>query len=133
MKSKHPDNFPVLDLIAKFRFKSPGSISFGLGTESDTLDFPDEGISFSVGRGGVFNVVGSVDVHYPCEGHIKVRMCALLPARYHHWEQMKEFIERVFAVLAIPADETYEAEFVSVDRHTCIEQPVDRHGMTDRI
>lgn len=132
MKSEHPDKFPVLDLIAMFRFKSPGSISFDLGTRSDTL-VSDEGVSFPVGPGGVFKVAGSVDVHYPCEDHIKVRMCVPLPARYHQWERMNALVERMLAVLTIPADETYEAHFVSADRHASIEQPVDRHGMTDRI
>ena len=40
------DRFPVLDLIASFQFKSPGSVSFDLGTESDTLhfNFPDSSV-----------------------------------------------------------------------------------------
>jgi hypothetical protein len=37
---EHGDRFPVLDLVTAFRFKSPGSVSFDLGTEGDTLHFP---------------------------------------------------------------------------------------------
>ncbi len=127
------DRFPVLDLIASFRFKSPGSVSFDLGTEGDTLDFPSDGVSIPVGPRGVFNVIGWVDVHHPCEGHIKARLRVLLPARYHQWEQMKELVGRMFSALGIPADETYEADFVSADRQTGIEQATDRNGLTDRL
>jgi hypothetical protein len=63
---EHGDRFLVLDLTASFSFKSPGSISFDLGTLSD----------------GMFSVIGWVDVHHPCEGHIKAKFRVLLPARY---------------------------------------------------
>jgi hypothetical protein len=128
---KHGDRFPVLDLLARFAFKSPGSISFHLGTESDTLSLGGETIA--VHPGCVFNVIGWVDVHHPCEGHIKARLRVLLPARYHGWEQMRLLVEQVFSALGIPADETYEAHFVSADRQTGLEQATDRDGKTDRL
>ncbi|HEV3080805.1 MAG TPA: hypothetical protein VGY66_13535 [Gemmataceae bacterium] len=111
------DRFPILDLVASFAFKSPGSVSFELGSESD----------------GIFDVIGCVDVHHPCEGHIKAQLRVLLPARYHSWEQMRELVERVLSALGIPADETYEASFVSADQQTGIVQATDREGMTDRL
>ena len=114
---EHGDRFAVLDLLASFAFKSSGSVSFDLGTEG----------------GGVFNVVGWVDVHHPCEGHIKARFRVLLPARYHALEQMPDFVQQMFSALGIPPDETYEAEFVSAHHRTGIEQVTDRDGGTDRL
>src|SRR4029079_11451438 len=93
---EHGDRFTVLDLLASFAFKSSGSVSFDLGTDC-----------------GVFKLVGWVDVHHPCEGHIKARFRVLLPARYHGPEQMRDFVQQMFSALGIPADETYEVEFVS--------------------
>src|SRR5580765_3676013 len=101
---EHGDRIAVLDLLASFAFKSPCSVSFDLGTDG----------------GGVFNVVGWVDVHHPCEGHIKARFRVLLPARYHAWAQMRDFVQQMFTALGIPTDETYEAEFVSADHRTQI-------------
>ena len=77
--------------------------------------------------------MSSVDVHHPCEGHIKARLRVLLPARYHGWEKMRELVERMFAALGIPADETYEASFASAEQQTGIEQATDRDGLTDRL
>lgn len=131
--NEHGDGFLVLDMIASFRFKSAGSVSFALGTYGDVLNFPAEGVSIHIGPGGVFNGIGWLDLHYPCEGHIKAIFRVLLPARYHSWEQMHELVERVFSVLGIAADETYEASFVSAEQETGIVQAKDRDGMTDRF
>ena len=126
------DRFAVLDLLASFAFKSPGSVSFDLGTDGDTL-FPSDSEPIYVGPGTVFNVIGWVEVHYPCEGHIKARFRVLLPSRDHVWGQMRDFVQQMFFALGIPADETYEAEFVSADQKARIEQATDRNGMTDRV
>lgn len=114
---EHGDRLAVLDLVASFAFKSPGSVSFDLGTE----------------EGGGFKVVGWVDVHHPCEGHLKARFRVVLPVRYHAPEPMQGFVRTMFSALGIPADETYEAEFVCAQHRTRIEQATDRDGGTDRI
>lgn len=108
------DRFAVLDLFASFAFKSSGSISFDLVTEDS-------------------RVIGWVDVHHPCVGHIKARFRVLLPARYHNSDQMLDFVQKLFMALGVPADETYEAEFLNADHRTQIEQSTDRDGGTDRI
>lgn len=130
---KHGDRFPILDLIALFNFKSPGSISFDLATDSDTLDFPSDEVSLPVEPGYVFNVIGRVDVHHPCEGHIKAQIRVLIPAQYHRPEQMKELVQQMLAALGIPADETFEASFAWAEQQTGIVQSTDRDGMTDRL
>ena len=126
------DQFAVLDLIASFNFKSASSISFLLGTESDKLLLND-GTSIQCGKGFVFKVVGSVDVHYPCDDHVKAKVRVELPDRYHSHDQMQQFVKQLFWELTIPADETYEAAFVSARCQTLIEQAIDRNGLTDRI
>jgi hypothetical protein len=125
--------FVLLDLIASLKFKSASSLSFQLGTKGDTLQLPDMDEPWVMGPGLVFTVMGWVDVHHPCEGHIKTRLRVCLPERYFEWQRMRDFVQRVFEQLGIPADETYEADFVAASKQMGIEQATDRHGMTDRL
>jgi hypothetical protein len=130
--------FQVLDLTARFAFKSETSISFDLGRYSDTLTLPSGDLSngdfvLNVGPGGVFVVTGRLDVHHPCEGHIKTQLRTVLPAEYHRFDQMKEFVATVFEALGIPSDETFESLFVSSEKQTGYENATDRDGMSDRI
>ena len=125
--------FPVVDLVASLSAKTETSISFNLGRYSDVLELPEDGTCISVGPRGVFNVIGWLDVHHPCHGHIKTNVRVVLPNEYLEWESMRDIVHQVFSALSIPADETYEASFVSPDQQTGIEQATDREGMTDRI
>jgi hypothetical protein len=131
------DRFPVLDVFATFAFKTGTSVSFELGRFSDTLRLPGgafgDDFSFKVGMCGVFRIVGRVDVHHPCEGHIKAQLHVVLPAEYHETERMERLVAEIFAALAIPADETFEALFVSPSQQTSCENATDREGMSDRI
>lgn len=126
---KHGDRIAVLDLFADFAFKSAGSVSFRLGLDDDHFDCPD-GTSLKC---KVFKVLGSIDVHYPCDDHIKVRFVVRLPTRYHTPEQLHELVQQVLRHLAIPADETFEADVSSYDVAARLEQAVDRNGLSDRI
>jgi hypothetical protein len=111
------DEIRLLDLAARCAFKSEGSISFDLG-------FNDEG----------FCVIGFVDLHYPCEGHIKVHLrVGVPPQHYREASDRLAFVRQLFGALAIPADETYEATFVDATESNAVVQPVDRAGMTDRF
>lgn len=125
--------FALLDLVAVLEFKSASSLSFRLGTKGDTLLLPDMDETWVMGAEIVFTVIGWVDVHHPCEGHIKTRFRACLPERYLEWKLMRESVQQLFEQLGIPADETYEADFVAALRQTRIEQATDRQGMTDRL
>ena len=78
-------------------------------------------------------VAGRVDVHHPCEGHIKTQFQVVLPAEYHPFERMQEFVATVFEALDIPSDETFEALFVSPEQQTGYENATDREGMSDRM
>jgi hypothetical protein len=124
-------NFPVLDLIASFDFKSSSSISFLLGRFGDMIRLTD--MDWPVGPGRVFEVVGQVIVHHPCEGHIKAQLLVLLPVEYHEIERMKELIRVVFVALAIPLDDTFDSLFVSPERQIGYMNDVDREGMSEWI
>lgn len=125
--------FVLLDLIAALDFRSVSSLSFQLGTKGDLLLSPGMEEPWAMGPGIVFTVIGWVDVHYPCEGHIKTQLRICLPEKYHQPEQMRELVQQLFQQLGIPDDETYEAHFVAASRQTGIEQATNRHGMTDRL
>ncbi len=113
----HPNGpqFAVLDLSAAFEFKAATSVGFHLGR--------------SVPR--AFFVVGRLEVHHPCDGHVKARLTVVLPEEYHPGERMLDLVRRVFAELDIPADETYEAHFIAPGRQSALFQHTDRNGVTD--
>jgi hypothetical protein len=125
--------FSLLDLIAKLEFKSESSLSFKLGTKGDTLLLPGMEEPWVTGPGIIFTLIGWVDIHYPCEEHVKAQLRICLPDKYHEHERMRDLVQQLFERLGIPADETYEAHFVAASRQTGIEQLRDRHGMTDRL
>ena len=135
--TKSNDEFSLLDLTAKVEFTSYSSISFDIGRLSNTLRLPTgengKEVVFSQERLFVFTVIGWIDVHHPCDGYIKTQLRIRMPAEYHPVDQMKFIIQRVFEVLDIPSDETYEAVFFTTDRITGIEQATNREGMTDRL
>jgi hypothetical protein len=135
--SKTNGQFSLLDLTAKVEFMSYSSLSFDIGRLSNTLRLPtdehDKEVGFSGERLFVSIVIGWIDVHHPCDGHIKTQLRIRLPAEYHLVDQMKSIIHRIFEVLDIPLDETYEAVFFTCDRITGIEQATNREGMTDRL
>ncbi len=130
--------FPILDLSARFSFRSATSISFDLGRYSDTLRLPAGGqfggdFVMKMRPGAVFTVAGRVDVHHPCEGHIVAQLHVVLPAEYHVFERMGEFVGTAFEALGIPSDETFEATFVGPERQTGYENATDREGRSDRM
>jgi hypothetical protein len=89
------DIFSLLDLTARFKFKTASSVSFSLERHSKSLCPTRQ--------------VGWIDVHYPCQNHIKLQIRISLPAEYHAADKLKTIVAEVFAATQIPADETYEA------------------------
>jgi hypothetical protein len=111
------DGFDVIaDLRADLEFKTSTSIGFQLHQEG--------------------YVRGWVEVHHPCDGHIKARIRGeLSPSRAPNLDNAtaRQILDKLFVALRIPQDETYEAEFVSsTDGVVYLEQCVDRDGLTDR-
>lgn len=111
--------FQVLGLTARVAFRSQTSISFDLGRWTT--------------KRSVFTHVGWIDVHHPCDGHIKAHLRIQIPAKYLAFDQMKSISDLILEALAIPSDETYEAMFFTSDHQHVIEQPIDRTGVTDRL
>jgi hypothetical protein len=113
----HPNGpkFAVLGLLAGFEFKTATGVGFHLGHS----------------RPPGFFVVGLLEVHHPCEGHVKARLTVVLPEEYRAWERMRDLVQQVFAELSIPADETYEARFVAPGRQSGLLQHTDRNRVTD--
>jgi hypothetical protein len=109
----------VLDMTARLEFSTPASKSFSLERQSGSL-CPNRQL-------------GWVEIHHPCDGHIKARIRASLPQEYHQPEKMKQIVEVLFVQAGIPADETYEAHFVSPSAEVAINRPMDRNGYSDRI
>ena len=113
------DAFTISGLTARVGFRSSSSISFELGLRSQS--------------GFTFSHVGWIDVHHPCDGHIKAQLRIKLPSQFHEPEQMESIIAKVFESLAIPPDETYETLCFFYERAMAIERATDREGGTDRI
>jgi hypothetical protein len=86
--------------------------------------------SFSVKMG---SSCGWVDVHFPCEGHIKVRIRGALPDDYLDASGVQQFVSELLRQLKIQKDETYEATFFKPTKVIEMGKSVNRDGMTDRI
>jgi hypothetical protein len=86
--------------------------------------------AFSV-KAGSFR--GWVDVHFPCEGHIKVRIRGALPDDYLKAPTIQQFVSELLAQLKIKSDETYEATFFKPTKVIEMGKSVNREAMTDRI
>jgi hypothetical protein len=77
--------------------------------------------------------IGAVQVHHPCDGHIKARIYVQLPKEYRDHHTLDRLRSQAFRALNIPLDETYELEFDSAEDGLKIAQPVNRDGITDRV
>ena len=129
--------FPVLDLKAKLAFRTAASASFDLGRDlaHSTISWGDSrpGEDITIDIGPVFEAAGRLDVHHPCDDHIKAHLLVTLPVEYHSRERMREFVATVFEALGIPADETYKVNYLSPKHGVCYIQPEDRDGVTDWV
>jgi hypothetical protein len=86
--------------------------------------------SFSVKVG---SLSGWVDVHFPCEGHIKVRIRGALPNDYLEASKLRQFVSDLLRQLQIQKNETCEATFFKPTKIIEIGKSVNRQGMADRI
>jgi hypothetical protein len=125
---KHGDEFAVLDLMARFQFKSASSLSFQLGkfVSRDSPRLPemgDEPWDWLLRGGAVFFAIGWLDVHHPCEPDRRLRLRVGLPDRYVHWESMRDLVPQVIAALGLPANVPYHVSLVGLSRQTSTEDP----------
>lgn len=135
---KHGDEFPVLDLVARFEFKSPSCLSFELGKSVDRHSprLPEmdggEPWDFLLESGVVFVVLGWLDIHYPCDGLHPLRLRVGLPDRYVCWESMRDLVPQVMVVVGLPADVPYHVDLAGLSEQTSTEDPPSGFESTTR-
>lgn len=133
---KHGEEFSVLDLVARFEFKTPGSLSFRLGKSVDRhsprlpeMELGEERIDgrdkwdFLLEAGSVFIVIGWLDVHHPCDGSHPLRLRVGLPDRYVSWESIRDLVPQVVAALGLPAGVPYHVDLAGLSQQTSTEGP----------
>ena len=76
-----------------------------------------------VGPGRVFDIVGWLDAHHPCEGFHRLLLRIGLPEPYVCWESMRDLVPQVKAALGLPAADSYRVSLVSLSRMTSTEEP----------
>lgn len=109
----------ILDMTASLAFQSTSSMSFSLSRQSESLCPARQ--------------LGWIDIHFPCEGHIKAQIRVVIPKEYHMPVKMAAITKAVMVIAGIPEDETYEATFVDAAAITVLSQPTNRQGITNRI
>jgi hypothetical protein len=122
------DEFPVLDLVARFHFRTPGSVSFRLGktVDRDSPRLPEMGgepWDLLLRAGPLFVGIGWLDAHHPCDGPHALRLRVGLPERYVSWESMRDLVPAVVAALGLPAGVPYQVFLSGLSRQTCMEEP----------
>jgi hypothetical protein len=106
-------------------------LNLTIGTLQLTSSFcTDSSISFDVKSGGRR---GWIDVHYPCQGHIKVQIRGALPEDWLESSKLNSVISAVRRELDIPEDETFEAIFFKPTKNIGVENSVNREGVTNGI
>jgi hypothetical protein len=129
---KQGDEFPILDLVARFEYKTSSSLSFELGKTVDRLsprppemECSDEQFEFATECGAVFVEIGWLDVHHPCEGSHPLRLRVGLPDRYVSSESMRDLVPQVKAALGLPADVPYQVDLAGLSQQTFTKEPWD--------
>jgi hypothetical protein len=113
--AKEEDGFPLLDLTAKFTFKTSSSISFHLGRMGSFHPPNQPDFVFSG-----FEEIGWVDVHHPCDSAIKAQIRICIPTDYHSFERMAAMVKIICEALAIPLEENCESTVFDTDHVTGI-------------
>ena len=113
--TKPDDSFHLLDLIAKFAFKTNSSISFEVGRIADVhpADQPDDVISG-------FKIIGWIDVHHPCDSCIKAQIRICIPVEYHKFQTIAAMVRRICETLSISSHEHCESRVFNSDHETAI-------------
>ena len=77
--------------------------------------------------------VGWLDVHHPCDGHIKTQTHGVLPDSLLAYKELRFLVEELLRWLEIPANETWELRVSAPHNQIGMSNPVNAEGMTDRI
>lgn len=126
------DEFDILNLKARVDFTTTSSISLMLG-RWETPVFPNCPKDLELDFPPEFCVKGFLDIHHPCDGHIKAKLRVQIPREYHTQNHMKAIVDAVFTAVGIPPDETFSPDFFYCDETTGIGRWIDRNGESDRF
>jgi hypothetical protein len=106
------DAFHLFDMECKLAFHTDSSAVFDIGRAEDHH-------TFRGGRtqpGSIFKVVGFVEVHHPCDNHVKAHIRCSIPQTYlADRANMNVAVLEIFEALEIPSDETYVAQFITTE------------------
>jgi hypothetical protein len=132
---KHGDEFPILDLVAQFRFRTASSLSFDLGKlfgpedprppemDEELWEFLHEDVRI---------IIAWLDAHHPCEGFHRLQLRVGLPERYICWESLRDLAVEAKAALGLPVDEPYYVELAGLSRRVVTEDPQSGFVSTTR-
>jgi hypothetical protein len=112
--------FEFLDLIGTVTYKTIASVSFDLGQKSNVLELSDGTQTF---YDDVFNVIGWLDAHFPCQGFHKLVIRCSLPPDYVSFESMRDLIPFVTQALRLPSEVSYKIHMESGSHATSMEHP----------
>jgi hypothetical protein len=109
----------ILDFVAELAFHTASSASYKCERHAASLCANRQ--------------IGWVDVHWPCEDHISVRLKIAMPEEYHFPEKLEAIRRCMFRGPGIPEGETWEVECFDRQSIVGMDQPVNRGGFTDRM
>src|SRR6266567_2402429 len=106
------DTFDFQGFTVRVSHRTRDSYIYSIGKWSQVSRL-DSGGSFDTGHSrGVFNVYGTMHVHYPCSGHIKAVISVDFPKECsENAERRTMAVAEILRGLGIPEDETYEISF----------------------
>ncbi|MBL8869761.1 MAG: hypothetical protein JNK90_08195 [Planctomycetaceae bacterium] len=114
--------YEFLDMVGAVEHRTSSSVTFKIGKKTDYL-VDDDGSRHFVEKDFVFNVLGWLDAHYPCEGFHKLLVKCILPGDYVSFESMCGLIKCVMRVLELPIDVSYKIYIHANGHSTCMENP----------
>jgi hypothetical protein len=124
--------FPLADLFAIVEAETDSSICFHLGHFTDhPKSLPPDAVGLFDSGGSndfFFEILGWIDVHYPCKGRRKVLIRLNLPSEYHARERTDTIIETLLSLLSIPMDAFRVTVVFSAVYGVCILPNDEFHG-----
>ena len=128
------NTFDFRGFTARVSHRTRDSYIYHIGKWSQVLRLGSGG-SFNTGRArGVFNIHGTMHVHYPCSGHIKAVISVDLPKAYYEGAERRNMaVAEILCGLGIPEDETYEINFRPAALTVSIQNRTNREGYSDGI
>jgi hypothetical protein len=106
------DAFQLFDMACKLAFYTDSSAVFDVGRVEDHHTFRGG----TTQPGSIFKVVGFIEVHHPCNHHVKAHIRCSIPQTYlADHANMNIAVLEIFEALGIPSDETYVAQFITAE------------------